>query len=88
MYRKGLAALAVFFVGLLSLVFVAHAATPELTDSLNDANVDYIVSEGDARGAKVMVLSPDNICQVLAEHPDVPVLRVYNGITGEDVTCK
>ncbi len=58
-----------------------------LQRSLEAANVSYITSEVEARGGRMTVLTSDNVCEVLAEHPAVDV-SVYNAVTGEYVDCK
>lgn len=91
MDRKGLAALAVFFGGLLSLTITASFAAEDraaLRNSLEAANVSYLMSEVADRGGTMMVLSDDNVCGLQEQHPGVPVLRVYNEITGHNVACK
>lgn len=74
------------------LVALSNAGGPPsdrdaLLENLNAANVTYIVNAAEDRGATINVLSNDNVCEVLAQHPDVPV-EVYNSVTGETVSCK
>lgn len=81
-------AIAVFVTGLTALAFATPPADRDaVVRSLNDANVTYIAKWSDGRGATIHVLSNENVCDVLAKHPDVPV-SVYNAVTGEAVTCK
>lgn len=63
-----------------------------LLNSLDAANVMYIASEVEERGMTMQVITehtnPVDVCKILADHPDVSIKRVYDGITGEDLECK
>jgi len=79
---------AMFIIGLVAL---SNAGPPALLEALDAANVSYVVSAKEGviatEGVTIHVLTDENVCDVLAQHPGVPV-SAYNSVTGNFVECK
>jgi len=99
--KKGLILIPLMILGFFFGVFLAKESKsdeiPPFLNSLNDEDVQYIVITGPNQtrtGSETTVYvfkkdkSPEDVCKLAEQYPEVNLIKVKNYETGDVVYCK